>query len=610
MDSTLNELILKAKASPDKPGVYLFKNVNDEVIYVGKAKSLKKRINSYFLKGAIDTKSKVIRDIANDFETIITESETEALILENNLIKLHKPLLNIRLTDDKTYPFLMITTSEEYPRVEIVRKRENANNRYFGPYADVKALKNALKKAITIFPIASCKKKIIIGKFDRSCLYFQLNRCAAPCIEKIEKDEYEKIVQQFIKLFEGKQSELMIELRKDMETAAENMDFEAAAVIRDKISALDKIIQRQIVVSKDMTAEFDIVSIVYDENTASIQLLIMKQGRIIEQKNFLLNIPIFLDESEILSTFIKQYYAQTETIPKKILLEISIEDEEIINKWLDKRFRKGKDIIIYPKSSEEKDLIVMAKKNAEANLGSHLQLKILKEKRVVKGLEELKKVLELEEIPARIEGYDISTLQGTNTVASCVVFVNGIPKKSKYRKFSIKSLESQDDFRSMREVIKRRFTGSLATKEDKPTLIVIDGGPGQVNFAYSVLKEHNIEIPLIGIAKEFEEIHFPDERKSIQLNERSEALRIIKQVRDEAHRFAITFHKQKRSKKMIESSLEKIPNIGKQRMEVLLRHFGTIENIKKATINELIQVKGINKKIAEQIKEFYKSKLI
>lgn len=610
MDSNLKELALKVKASPDKPGVYLFKNINDEVIYVGKAKSLKKRINSYFLKGAIDKKSNAIRDLANDFEIIVTESETGALILENNLIKLHKPMLNIQLTDDKTYPFLMITTSEEYPRVEIVRKRENDDNRYFGPYADVKALKNALKNAITIFPVASCKKEIKIGKFDRSCLYFQLNRCAAPCIEKIEKKEYKKIVQQFIKLFEGKQSELLKEIRKEMEIAAENMNFEEAAILRDKINALDKIIQKQIVVSKDMNAEFDIISISFDENTASIQLLIMKQGRIIEQKNFLLNIPIIQDESEILSTFIKQYYSQTETIPKKILLENRIDDEETIKIWLDERFEKGRDIIVYPKSEEEKELVNLAKKNAEVNLRSHLQLKTLKEKRVVKGLDELKSVLELKITPTRIEGYDISTLQGTNTVASCVVFVDGIPKKSLYRKFIIKSLESQDDFRSMREVITRRFTGTLATKEEKPALIVIDGGPGQVSFANSVLQEHNIEIPLIGIAKEFEEIHFPDERTPLQLNERSEALRIIKQIRDEAHRFAITFHKQKRSKKMIESSLEKIPNVGKQRMELLLRHFGTINDIKNATIEELMQVKGISEKIAKEIIEFYSTKLI
>ena len=610
MDSTLSELTLKVKASPDKPGVYLFKNKNNEIIYVGKAKSLKKRISSYFLKGAIDKKSKVIREVANDFEIIVTESETEALILENNLIKLHKPLLNIRLTDDKTYPFLMVTTSEEYPRVEIVRKRENDNNRYFGPYADVKALKNALKKAITIFPVASCKKEIIQGKFDRSCLYFQLNRCAAPCIEKIEKEEYGKMVQQFIKLFEGKQSELMKELREEMEISAKNMAYEYAATIRDKINALDKIIQKQIVVSKDVNAEFDIISILCDGTIASIQLLVMKNGRIVEQKNFLLNIPLISDASEILATFIKQYYSQTETIPKKILLEIGIEDEDVIKKWLDKRFGKGQEIIIYSESDEEKELVNLAKRNAEANLKSYIQIKVLKEKRVIKGLEELKTVLNLNTTPLRIEGYDISTLQGTNTVASCVVFINGVPKKSKYRKFIIKSIESQDDFRSMKEVIKRRFTGSLATKEDKPTLIVIDGGPGQVNFANSILKEYDINIPLIGIAKEFEEIHFPDERKPMQLNERSEALRIIKQIRDEAHRFAITFHRQKRSKKMIESSLERIPNIGKQRMEQLLRHFGTIEDIKQATIEELAQVKGISNKIAEQIIEFYKSKLI
>ncbi len=603
-------LLIKVRSFPDSPGVYLFKNENQKVIYIGKAKSLRKRVSSYFVKSATDRKTKDINDEAKDVEFISTNSETEALILENNLIKVHKPKLNARLKDDKTYPYLKITTSEEIPRVEIVRKRTENRDVYFGPYTDVKALRAALKKALTIFPIARCRKEIKIEKFDRSCLFFQLDRCLAPCVNKISLENYGKAVKHFIKLFEGKQQDLIIELKEEMNETSNQMNYEKAAILRDKISALEKIIQKQTIVSKDKNAEYDIIGIIVIEKTAIAQILLMRQGRIIEQKHFIMNLPFILEEFEILTSFIKQYYSKTDFIPKKILIQNEIEDENVINEWLSSKqgTEEKATILTKAKTKEQKSLINLALINAKTNLSTIEKFLKIKEERTSKGLFELKSVLNLKEIPRRIEGYDVSTLQGTNTVGSCVVFEQGEPKKKDYRKFIIKTIEGQDDFASMKEMIKRRFTGSLGNKEEKPDLILIDGGPGQISSVISVLNENLLEIPVIGLSKEFEEIHFPDNRDSLILDKRSEALKILQQIRDEAHRFAVSFHRQRRSKKMIKSSLEEIPNIRTKRINLLLEHFGSIEEIKKASIEELKKVKGIDRKIAEGIVEYYKGK--
>ncbi|NHJ46876.1 MAG: excinuclease ABC subunit UvrC [Asgard group archaeon] len=611
MSSTSDELVLLSKSFPDKPGIYLFRDIENKVIYVGKAKSLMKRIRSYFGKG-LGRKEERIQDLATNLEYITTNTEIEALILENELIKIHKPILNARLKDDKTYPYLRITISEEFPRVEIVRKREEkSQDIFFGPYADTKSLRIALKKALTIFPIARCNKVIIHGKKDRSCLFYQMHRCAAPCAGKIDKKEYKKLTKQFVKLFEGKQKELLTELKVEMNEAAEKLEFENAGLIRDKIQILEKIVQKQIVVSKDQSAEYDIIGLVKGEKNSLIQLMIMRQGRIVEQKHFVLNIPFELDEPEILTIFVKQYYSKTEYIPQKILTSMQIDDERAINIWLI-NLSDSKDvsqIIFRAKTKEEKSLIELAKKNAEANLYSQLKVDELKEKKINKSLDELKEVLELQIPPKRIEGYDISTLHGTNSVGSCVVFENGLPKKSDYRKFNIKTIQQQDDFASLQEVLHRRFTGSLAKSMENPDLILIDGGAGQVSSVKEILVKYNINIPMIGLSKELEEIHFPDERQSLILNERSEGLKLLQRVRDEAHRFAISFHRQKRSGKMIKSSLEEIPGIGKKRMEILLENFQSIKEIKEASIEELENIPGINRKIAEEIVRFYKNQL-
>jgi len=602
-----DNLLLRIKSFPDKPGIYSFKDDKRKVIYIGKAKSLKKRIASYFVEGALDRKTLSIKNLAKDVEFIVTNTETDALILENSLIKLHKPKLNIRLKDDKTYPYLKITTSEKYPRVEIIRNRKDNDDLYFGPYTDVKTLRIALKKALTIFPIARCKKPIIDGKVERSCLFFQLDRCLAPCVDKIEQKRYLKTVKQFIKLFEGKQRELIKELNEEMQKASKQLNYEKAALLRDKVLALEKLVQKQTIISKDVNAEFDIIGLYQTQKVSLAQILAVRQGRIIEQKHFVMDLPYDLNEDEILTSFIKQYYSKTDFIPRKILTKIEIEDEITVNNWLrDKqKLEKIGTIFVRPKTREQKAFIELAYSNAKINYHTITKVQEMRENKISEALQELKDVLDLKVEPKRIEGYDISTLLGTDTVGSCVVFENGLPKKKDYRKFIIKTVEGQDDYASMREIIKRRFTGSLAKKNPNPDLILIDGGPGQISSVLTILAEISLSIPIIGLSKEFEEIHFTDDRNSVILDEKSDALKVLQRVRDEAHRFAVSFHRQRRTKKMIKSSLEEIPNLGEKRIKMLIEHFGSIENIKNANVDDLIKVKGISQKLALEIFEYY-----
>lgn len=611
LNQYFQDLVIKANSFPEKPGIYLFKNKESKIIYIGKAKSLNARIKTYFIKTPTEKKIEEIQENAYDIEFITTNSETDALILENELIKIHKPKLNARLKDDKTYPYLKITVSEKYPRVEIVRKREDSNDIYFGPYTDVKTLREALNKALTIFPIARCKKKIVLSNNEQSCLYYQMERCVAPCASKINYDDYQKTVKQFIKLFEGKQQDLIMEFIAEMEKSSAKLEFEKAAIIRDKLHALKKIIYKQTIVSNDLTAEYDIIGMERDEFTTLLQLLMLRQGRIVEQKHFMMHLPYELDESEIIAIFIKQYYSQSNFIPKKILTKIKVKDDEVVNSWLNMRAKnnleKIENILQQPKSPEEENFIELAYNNAKSNMISRIKIEQIKNQNILKGLRDLKEIIGLDDIPARIEGYDISTLQGSDTVGSRIVFEMGKAKKADYRKYIIKAINKQDDFLSLREIIRRRFSGNLAAKEQKPNLILIDGGKGQVSNVFEELKNLGMNIPIIGLAKEFEEIHFPNKRIPIILEERSEALKILQNIRDEAHRFAINFHRQRRTKNMIKSSLEGIQGLGKKRIEQLLAHFDNIITIKNASINELCKVPGINRKIAEKIYEFYKN---
>ena len=608
MNEIIESLHFKVRALPDKPGVYMFRNRKNKVIYVGKAKSLKKRVSSYFTKGGEDQKKKSIQIMAVELETINTETETDALILENGLIKLHKPILNVRLRDDKTYPYLMITREEKFPRIEITREKKEDGNQYLGPFTDSKALKLVLRHALTIFPIASCKRDIMEIKFERPCLYYQLKRCTAPCVYKINQEDYMENVENIVKFFEGKQKELYSLVESKMNEAAKKLDFEKAAKLRDNLKSLEKIMQRQTIISKDQNAEYDVIGFAKEEKISIIQILMMREGRITDQRNFTLDLPFETDDSEIIYSFIQMYYSRSDYIPNNIITRVNIGNvNPIIEKWLkEKKGKKRKVMIaIQPDNDEHFDLIKLAEENARYKLNSLIKIDKMKDDRIKKGLEELKSILKLEKLPNRIEGFDISTIQGSDTVASCVVFENGKSKRNSYRKFRIKSIDKPDDFSAMKEVVRRRFTGSLSQKEPQPDLILIDGGKGQVNISKAELNKAELTIPIIGLAKEFEVIHFPDDRESLKLDEKSEGLKILQQVRDEAHRFAITYHRKKRSKRMVQISLEKIPGLGEKRIKKLLNHFESIEKIKNASVEELQECDGISKKIAQEIYNFY-----
>jgi len=392
-----------------------------------------------------------------------------------------------------------------------------------------------------------------------------------------------------------------------MQKTSKQLNYEKAALLRDKVLALEKLVQKQTIVSKDVNAEYDIIGLYQTQKVSLAQILAMRQGRITEQKHFVMDLPYDMSEDEILTSFIKQYYSKTDFIPRRILTKIEIEDEITINNWLkDKqKLEKIEIIFVRPKTPEQMAFIELAYSNAKTNYHTITKVQKMREDKISKGLQELKDILDLKEEPKRIEGYDVSTLLGTDTVGSCVVFENGLLKKKDYRKFIIKTVEGQDDYASMREMIKRRFTGSLAKKNPNPDLILIDGGPGQISSVLTVLIEINKNIPIIGLSKEFEEIHFTDDRSSIILDEKSEALKVLQRVRDEAHRFAVSFHRQRRTKKMIKSSLEEIPNLGEKRIKMLLGHFGSIENIKNASVDELEKVKGISQKLALEIFKYY-----
>jgi len=599
---------------PEMPGVYLFKDDKGEIIYIGKAKKIRTRVRSYFQKSNGELKSKRIREYIADIEIITTNSEVEALVLENNLIKLHKPRLNLRLKDDKTYPYIRITLTEEIPRVEIVRKRTKPKDYYFGPFSDVKSLRLTLKEALVIFPVARCKKKIVYGKEQKGCLYSQLGRCLAPCRGEIPLSDYQKTVQQFITFFEGKHKTLLEELKKEMAKASQQLEFEKAALLRDRIFAIERTIQKQTIVAKEPTAEYDIIGVMKEEELAIVQLLVLRQGAIIGEKHFYFDLPYELTEEELIETFIKQYYPKADFIPRTILIEKKIKDEKVVNEWLNSLKQRKREqeqerkSIRLPENEEEKAFLKLAKQNARSNLQIKSQTIKLKHKKSRKALTELKERLELKKIPRRIEGYDVSTLSGTETVGSCVVFEDGLPNKRKYRKFIVKTIEIQNDYDALREIIRRRFTGTLAKREEEPEMILIDGGSGQVNCIEKELKQLKKEIPVFGLAKRFETIHFPGTKKTLALDEHSEALKLLQRIRNEAHRFAIGFHRQKRRKKMTRSALEEINGLGKKIIALLREHFKDSEEIKTATKEELIRIKGIGPKLAEKILAFYRQR--
>jgi len=592
----------KVKNLPKEPGVYLMKDNLGKIIYVGKAKSLKNRVGSYFQSSKHQRfKTKVLVENIIDFDYIITDTEVEALILENNLIKKYHPKYNIQLKDDKTYPYIKVTLDEVYPRIFKTRIVKSDGARYFGPYTDAKAVNDILELLHDMFKLRTCKRSLTEKKEKRACLNFHIKKCVAPCINEISVEEYNRLIEKSIMILEGKEGNLVKELESQMEKAAADLNFEAAAKLRDQIRAIDKVTQKQKIVS-DKLINQDIIALAQADNDICVQLLIVRSGRLIGKEDFIFKESD--DLKETLTAFLQQYYDNAYYIPEEILLEIEIEDLELINQWLTER--KGSKVELkVPKIGEKKELVQMAYRNARYNLKEYRFKQKFQSLKASTGVVELQEYLGLEEMPYRIEGFDISHVQGTDTVASMVVFENGEPKKSDYRRFKIKHGQGNNDFLSMSEVVTRRYSRLLEGGKKFPDLILIDGGKGQLAAAVEIL--NNLGRPgeqIIGLAKREEEVFLPGQSEPIILPRNSQALYLIQRVRDEAHRFAVSYHRKLRSRRLTHSMIDEIPGVGPKRRESLLKYFGSLGKIKQATIEELSEVEGISDKTASQIREY------
>lgn len=596
----------KLKILPKQPGVYLMKDKYGEIIYIGKAKVLKNRVRSYFQESRQHHyKTDILKQHIHDFDYIVTDSEVEALILEANLIKNHYPKFNIKLKDDKTYPFIKVTINEDFPRIFKTRIVKKDGARYFGPFADVKAVYKTLNILKKIFPIRMCKKKIEQGKNnDRPCLNYHIKKCLGPCCGAISKEEYHRIVKEVILFLEGKTNELSKDLKQKMAVAAEGLDFEKAAFYRDSLQAVEKIILNQKIVTEDQVNR-DIIAIAREEDLACLQVMIIRQGRLMGQEHFLMESVLEEDLDEILSAFIKQFYLNQPNLPKEILLQIALNDTETIRQWLHEMASR-KVVLHVPQRGLKKNLVELAHKNAVENLKKGKIKELSSQERPLKGVKELQSYLLLERPPIRIEGFDISHIQGSDTVASMVVFENGRPKKEDYRRFKIRVAEgSPDDFASMNEVVGRRYKRVVEDELKMPDLILIDGGKGQLNAALEILQNLGVtDQAILGLAKKEEEVFLPGRSEPIILPRHSEALYLIQRVRDEAHRFAVSYHRRLRNRRMTHTLLDEIPGVGPKRRQALLQHFGSLEKIRSATIEDICQVEGLNSKTAEMIRSF------
>ena len=601
---------------PTKPGVYLMKDEQGKVIYVGKAVNLRNRVRSYFHASASQSpKVQRMMERVADLDFIVTDSEIEALILECNLIKKHRPRYNVRLKDDKRYPYIKVTWQEDFPRVYITRRMQRDGARYFGPFTAVWAVRQTLDLLRKVFPYLTCKRKIT-GTDERACLYYYIGRCAGPCIGAVSKEEYRAMIEKVCLFLEGKQEEIVASLRREMEEAAEKLDYERAATLRDQIQAIERVIEKQKVVSAAMSDQ-DVIALARGDGQACVQVFFIRQGKLIGREYFVLAGTEGEEDEEIMASFIKQFYDEATYIPSEILLQEEIEDAAIIQDWL--RGKRGAKVSLrVPKRGRKKGLVRMAAENAAETL-AHLQAQwMIDESKGLAALTELQEYLHLESPPARIECYDISDIQGMAATGSMVVFVKGVPRKSDYRRFKIRTVEGADDYAMMREVLRRRFRraekgkgGKLRGTEEAevwaliPDLIVVDGGKGQLNAALEVLKEYGLEdLPVVGLAKKREEVFVPGRPDPIVLPRHSQALFLLQRIRDEAHRFAIGYHRRLRRERSLASILEEIPGIGPKRRRSLLKRFGSIEAIREATVEELAAVEGMNRPAAEKVKEY------
>ncbi len=593
------------KNLPAKPGVYLMKDKNDNIIYVGKAISLKNRVRQYF-QSSKNHSSKVVSMVKNikKFEYIITDSELEALILECNLIKQYRPKYNILLRDDKTYPYIKVTINEDYPRVLKVRRVIKDKAKYFGPYTNTGAVNDTLEIIRNTYPIRTCNidiQKAIKNKM-RPCLNLHIKKCVGPCVGNVDKDEYNKMVEEIILFLSGKEEKLIELLKEKMNKCAMDFNFEDAAIYRDKIKSLEDMMQKQKIDTTTSDLNQDIIAMARANDEACVQVFFVRNGKIVGREHFILEGTMEIEKASILGTFIKQFYMEQEYIPKELIIEDDIEDSFILQEWLSSK--KGQKVIIkVPQKGEKRSLIEMVRKNAIEYLEKFSDTNKRKYEKSIGALDELKAILSLEKRPKRIESFDISNIQGVDSIGSMVVFTDGKKDKKEYRRYKIETVIGPNDYDSMAEIVDRRIKyGNL------PDLILLDGGKGQVSAVKKVLKLHNVEIPLWGMYKDDKHRTkgLISQEKQIELDKTSNLYRFVAGIQEEVHNYAITYHRSLRNKSLTKSVLDDIQGIGEKRKKALLNHFKDVENIKKATFEELLEVDGMNKTSCKSVYDFFR----
>jgi excinuclease ABC subunit C len=610
----------KLDTLPKKPGVYLMHNVKGQVIYVGKGIDLFSRVRSYFHTSAQEHPKtrRLVAEIA-DIEWIVTESEVEALILEANLIKKYRPRYNVRLKDDKRYPYLKVT-NEDFPKVRLTRRMERDGGRYFGPYTSTRALRQTLDLLRRLFPYRTCNRTIT-GNDPRACLYYDLELCTAPCIGAVDKVEYNAVINQLIRFMEGESEAVMEELHQEIEEAAAALKFERAAQLRDRYEALQQVMKRQRIITTAATNQ-DVIALARDDGNACVEVFFVRNGKLLGREYFVMENAAGVDDEEMMTSFLEQFYTDAAQVPPEILLPSQVAEAAVLQQWL--RNKRGDVVYLtMPRDEPEQQLLDLASENATETLRMLKAQWEADQHRSENALSQLEEALDLPSPPVRIECYDISTTQGVEVVGSMVVFEHGTPKKSHYRRFKIRTVKGQDDFASMREVLTRRFDrwrrltdGALKGVRGSqawlklPDLLVVDGGKGQLSMALEVLDQFDLRerVPAVGLAKREEEIFVPGRPRAVRLDPASAGLLLLRRIRDEAHRFAITYHRKRRRKRGLRSQLDAIPGIGPVKRRRLLKHFGSLHAIQNASVEELSEVQGISVVLADEIRQFFAAK--
>jgi len=614
--TTAERLQAQLAAVPNRPGVYIMRNSEGEVIYVGKAANLRSRIRSYFgSPHSFEAKVRRLVEQIADFEFIVTDSAQEALILEATLVKRHQPFFNVRLKDDKHYPYLKIDLANPWPRVEITRRvQPDGGMRYFGPYASAGSVRKTLDLVKKLFPWRSCTKAIT-GKDPRPCLDYYIHRCIAPCSGYCAKEEYDNVIRQVILFLEGRADEVVKELRQKMQEAAEGWEFERAAVLRDQIHAVERVTERQAMATTDFI-DTDVFGLARQDNQACVQVFFIRATKVIGRDTFTLEGVSDEPDEQVVASFLKQFYQSATYVPQRILLPCRVAESPLIQAWLS-QMRGSKTKLVTPQRGEKRRLVAMAEENAREALQMMRARWLADSGKTRAALEDLQEELNLPNPPQRIECYDISSIGGTAAVGSMVVFLDGRPRSAEYRRFRIKTVAGADDYAMLQEVLRRRFKragpdtsgrGKAPPEEGGwgvlPDLVIVDGGKGQLNAALDVMRDLGVgHIPAAGLAKQHEELFVQDMSEPIVLPRTSQALYLVQRIRDEAHRFAITYHRSVRQKASVRSALDAIPGIGPKRKRALLRKFGSVQRIRQASLDNIAATPGFTRALAEKVRE-------